>query len=1813
MLPTRSLRPCLVLAAFLTCAPAPAAPDAVVGVARVDVTPSYPVRLSGFGSRRAESDGVTQRIWAKALAIGSDRDGPVVLVTTDNLGVPDALVREVAARLKKKAGLAPERLAVTATHTHTAPMLTGVAPTLFGEPIPKDHQQRIDRYTREFTDKLEQVALAALKDRRPATLGWAVGKATFAINRRTRGGPVDHDLPVLVVKDEKGTIRAIHVSYACHAVTLSNNKVGGDWPGFAQEVIERSHPQAVALVSVGCGADSNPSSGVTGDKVDVAREQGAQVAAEVDRLLKGKLNPLPGRVAVKQARIELPFDTLPTREQWQEQAKQRGAVGYHARVQLEKLDRGEKLQTKIDYPVQTWAFGDKLAMVFLPGEVVVDYSLRLKRELDRDRLWVNAYANDAPCYIPSERVLKEGGYEGAGAMVYYDRPTRLAAGLEQKIVGEVRRQLGDTFRAAPGTRGSKPLSPRESLARIRVRDGMDVDLVAAEPLVVDPVAIDFGPDGRLWVAEMHDYPLGLDGKFKPGGRVKVLEDADGDGKYDRATIFLDKLPFPTGVTVWRKGVLVCAAPDVLYAEDKDGDGKADIVRKLLTGFATHNYQGRVNSLQYGLDGWVYAASGIFGGKIKSFNGKAIDLSSRDFRFDPDTGAVEPVSGNSQQSRVRDDGGNWFGCDSGTLARHYPLVEHYVARNRHVAPPPPAVRLAPPGDRLYPATRDVQMFRLSGPPARATSACGVGVYRDYLLGPEYAGNVFSCESVNLLVHRMVLEPRGTTFAARRAAGEDESEFLTSTDGWFRPVQVRTGPDGALWVVDMYRFVIEHPRWIPPESLEGLDVRAGDTMGRIYRVYPKGVRPRKPLRLDKLDAAGLVAALDSANGTQRDLAQQVLLWKKDKSTVDPLQNLVRKSRRPEARLHALCTLDGLGALTPEVVRASLADAHPAVRRHAIRLSEKWLTDAPALGEVVLRRTGDDDPQVRMQLACTLGEWDGPRASAALARLALRPDADAYLRFAVLSSVNPRNVEAVLTEVLAASPGPAAREQVVRPLLGLAVAFRGEQALPRVLDEVAAARGGRFAPWQMAALGDVLDELRRRHLSLDEKAKERVGRMLAQARRTASDARAREEERLAAIALLGRPPEAEENLRTLGTLLVPQNSNAVQSAVAAALGRMTDARAARTLFDRWDSLSPALRAQVLDVLLNRDAWLPDFFARLEKGDVKAAHLDAARRERLLRHKNAAVRQKAEKLLGGAVSKDRARLVDAYRDALTLPGDRERGRAVYRKSCAACHRLDNEGHAVGSDLAAVSDRSPQALLVAVLDPNRAVEDRYVNYLAATIDGRTFTGLLAAETAASITLRGQEGKEQVLLRRDLESLSSTGISLMPEGMEKDLSRQDLADLAAFLAHLETPKQVAGNAPAVVAPDRDGRLALLAARCEIYGREIVFEEPFQNIGLWHSEHDRVVWKVRAGKEGRYDVHLDWACHPDAAGNAFVLDSDPPLRGRVASTGGWDQYRRQKLGTITLKAGLQSLTFRPDGPMVRHALLDLRALHLVPAGAPFALPREEKPSPRTAEEIARRVLDESVPQAERQKLVNDNPALAADLVREMTKGLRDDLKEEYRRIPWVWRVSVAAGRRNDAAQLRRLLAVSLPEAGRPLRDWQAVAIGGGVINGISLAGPWPGERVAEIIKGDEALMARWRRALELASPMADDEKVATGTRYDALRMLGVEPWKRRGAQLVRYLKRGTNAELQMGAVSGLADVRSPEATKALLAALPGLAPGNRNLALDGLLRDEARAAALLDAVGSGAVKRADLGEARVKRLLEHDSAPVRERARKLFGR
>ncbi|MBB5035105.1 neutral/alkaline non-lysosomal ceramidase N-terminal domain-containing protein [Prosthecobacter vanneervenii] len=426
------------------------AADAVrqVGVASVDISPDYPVRLSGYGYRRAPNTGVSQHIFAKALAFGTDAEGPAILVTVDNVGVPASMRDEVLRRLKPDTKVESERFAICSSHTHCAPMLIGVLPNLFGMDIPAEHLPAIERYTRELTDYLEKVVRAALADRKPATLSWGVGKVGFAANRRLFPlKPVDHDLPVLRVTGVDGKVRAIFTSYACHCTTIGIDEIHGDWAGVAQEALQREFPGAIALTALGCGADQNPNPRRT---MELVKQYGEALSAEAKRLATGELRPIKGALTCKAKQIDLAYDKLPTREEWQVLVESKtAAIAYHAKKNLARLDRGEKLPTELPYLVQRWSFGDDMAMVFLPGEITVDYSLRIKREFDRSRLWVNGYSNDVPCYVPSRRVLEEGGYEGAGAMVYYDRPTKFAPDVEERIMGAVHEVMPGDFLTRP--------------------------------------------------------------------------------------------------------------------------------------------------------------------------------------------------------------------------------------------------------------------------------------------------------------------------------------------------------------------------------------------------------------------------------------------------------------------------------------------------------------------------------------------------------------------------------------------------------------------------------------------------------------------------------------------------------------------------------------------------------------------------------------------------------------------------------------------------------------------------------------------------------------------------------------------------------------------------------------------------------------------------------------------------------------------------------------------------------------------------------------------------------------------------------------------------------------------------------------------------------------------------------------------------------------------------------------------------------------------------------------------------------------------
>jgi putative membrane-bound dehydrogenase-like protein len=970
----------------------------------------------------------------------------------------------------------------------------------------------------------------------------------------------------------------------------------------------------------------------------------------------------------------------------------------------------------------------------------------------------------------------------------------------------------------PGTPPAGPLSPREELATFHVPKGFRVELVASEPDVVDPVAMAFDEDGRLFVAEMRGYPNGGVGTGTiASGRIKLLEDRDGDGVYETSTVFADGLRFPTGVMPWHGGLLVANAPDILYLDDIK-DGKARRKRTLYTGFNLANIQQLVNSLQWGLDNWVYGCAGSDGGTItapEKPDMPAVTLRNRGIRFHPEApGSLQPTSGGGQYGLAPDEWGQWFTATNSQHLRHIILPDHYLRRNP--ALPVSAVTLDVPDHgaackvyRLSPFEGwrvERTQRRAGGPDAQrfpstelvpggyVTSACSPVVYAADLFPEPYRGNSFVCDPANNLIHRDVLEPHGVTFTAKRA--DADCEFLASTDTWFRPVHLTLGPDGGLYVLDFYREVIETPLSLPDDIKKKLNLESRGR-GRIWRIVPEGTKPAAKPALGKATTEELVKHLADGNLWWRLTAQRLLVERQDKTAVGALRQLAREAKFAPGRAHALWTLRGLNALDDDTLERALKGPSEGVREQAVRLAEERLA-SDRVWAAVADLTEDASPRVRFQLAFSLGEAETPEAVEALAKV-LRHDADdPWTRTAVLSSV-----ARMAPTLLAAAAHDrdfartAAGRQVLTRLAGM-VGARGSD------KELALALGLLAVPdqdnpgWQVAILEGLGQGLQNSGRSLrrfwaqppaDLKgALEQSQPFFERAAAAARDGKRSVADRVAAARLLGYGPFDVASV-PLQELLTPQNPAELQLAAIRALSVHDDPKVAELLLAPWTSYSPTSRREVLEALFARTDRLGRLLTAIEEKKLPTAQVEPARLEQLRKHPDAAVRQRAQKLLAGSGTPDRRKVVEDYKAALDLKSDADRGKMLFKKTCSTCHRLENEGTEVGPDLlSALRNKSAEQLLLDVLDPSREVDPRYLNYVVTTKNGRSFTGLIAAETASSITLRRAEKAEDTILREQIDTIEATAKSVMPEGLETQLSKQDVADVIAYLQKVAAPR-----------------------------------------------------------------------------------------------------------------------------------------------------------------------------------------------------------------------------------------------------------------------------------------------------------------------------------------------------------------------------------------------------------------------------------------
>ena len=1023
-----------------------------------------------------------------------------------------------------------------------------------------------------------------------------------------------------------------------------------------------------------------------------------------------------------------------------------------------------------------------------------------------------------------------------------------------------------------------PFSPQEALATFRLPEGFRIELVAAEPDVADPVAIAFDSQGRLYAVEMLDYP----DDREPEGRIRLLEDRDGEGRFETSFVFADGFHFPTGVMPWKDGILVAAAPDIFYLVDTDGDHRADKRQVLLSGFNPFNPQLRVNGLLYGMDNWIYGAYPKYGpsrrnpeqfgkpGSPLHFPDHAevppVDIAQlgTDFRFRPDQLKIEPAAGNSQYGNTLNERQHRFGLWNNNHIRHMVIENKYLERNPYQTVSS-AMQFSSDHENqsiVYPIT-ERPIYIHESQVGMFTSACGNTTYAGGNFPAPYDHSYFVCEPVHNLVHSDLLTPRGATYVAQRSV--DKAEFLASTDSWFKPVFTTVGPDGALYVVDYYRKYVEHPDYVP-EGMEGqFDLRAGARQGRIYRVLHNSSKPVPKPRLRDAGAAELVSQLSNPNLWWRTTAQRLLVERQEMSVVPQLEVLAQQSAAPQGRTHALWTLEGLGRLKAELVLAALEDSSPMVREQAVRLSEQVVTQLhknvrppldkgglqgglhgnptpnPPLNHLLVQGGGttstkirqkllgmaaDADDRVLFQLLCTLGTNVDEPAFAVLTKIALAHIEDSWFQIAALSAAPVTGgmwFRAIDREPGFLSSHSKGKEDFLKRAASIVGAKQDNHEMAASLVSVNRATGADW--WRVATLSGLAEGIQRgshRQITLSPAAQAALSGLLnaspavvsatldvieqttlsglphLQAAIQRSVAVARSEStplgvRVNAVRLLGLD-RSNSSVALLNQLLVPQQPTEIQQAAARSLLAGKDVSAPRLLIDKWKDFPVPVSEAVWNAFLRNMEYSHQLLDAIEAGKLPPFSFNVARVNQLLRHSDEGIRKRA-KTLFAEVASDRQKVIAGYHDAASRRGDVARGKEVFRRVCSGCHRIGDLGSEVGPDLVNLGGRLTKGnVLTQILDPNASIAPGYEEYLIETTDGRTITGILAEDSATSVTLRRKEGHQDTVLRSNISHMRTSTVSAMPEGHEREINTQQMSDLLEYLQGLgSTQAQQSGR------------------------------------------------------------------------------------------------------------------------------------------------------------------------------------------------------------------------------------------------------------------------------------------------------------------------------------------------------------------------------------------------------------------------------------
>lgn len=958
-----------------------------------------------------------------------------------------------------------------------------------------------------------------------------------------------------------------------------------------------------------------------------------------------------------------------------------------------------------------------------------------------------------------------------------------------------------------------PVEPSDALATFQVIPGYHMELAAAEPLVASPIAVDWDEQGRMFVVEMRGYAENRKGGLS---RIRCLIDRDQDGRYDESTVFVDGLLWPTALACWDGGLYVADAPRILFCQDTNGDGTADVQREVFTGFGIDNVQGLLNTLLWHFDNRFYGATSTNPSLVRGVargSESPLDLRGRDFSFEPTSLFLRAESGGGQHGASFDDWGNRFVCSNSDHAQQVVLDDRYLARNPRLLVPATRVSIATDGPqaevfRASPVEpwRIVRTrLRVAGavpgpiegggrPAGYFTGATGITIVRGDAFPTEWRDMMVVGDAGGNIVHRKKLRRTGVEFTAERV--DDHCEFVASKDIWFRPVQFANGPDGGLYVIDMYREVIEHPDSLPEVIKRHLDLTSGRERGRIYRIVPDDYVRRPIPRLDRAGVADLVALLDHPNAWHRATAGRLLYQRRDPSCPTLLIDLLKASSTgPLGRISALHLLATLDHVPVPILLDSLASEHPEVRRQAIQLAEGPANDVPSIAARLMEMVHDPSPPVRLQLACSLGELPLKMRVAPLVAILEQDGQDHWIRLACVSSLRPGAGEA-LGELLRRRPWEQG-DQAIPLVTLLAAQLRPEDPASEIQPVLEGLAG--LPPGNEPLAAQMFLQLESQGIDpsglaigqgySDQVAKQRE-RVVAWALQASQDRKAAS--RVAAIRGLTLAPQASVT-QVAAELLSPAESREVQAATLAVLDHLPDPDAAAIILDAWPTLTPETRREATTVLIRRPARCTSLLDAIERQDVSLGQVDPATVAFLRDHPDATTAARAQHVFRDRQERARDEVVQAYHTALERPGDPLRGKGQFDRVCAVCHQAGTATDAraatsIAPNLAAVASRGAEAILLAILDPNREVNPQYEAYIVVTRDGRTTSGMIAAESPTGIRLQRADGQTELILRSDTDEIRSTGQSLMPVGLESELNPADMADLLAYILSLSQTK-----------------------------------------------------------------------------------------------------------------------------------------------------------------------------------------------------------------------------------------------------------------------------------------------------------------------------------------------------------------------------------------------------------------------------------------